>query len=217
MVVALPGAVLPGGFEISARQTYGRTSDGMICSARELDLGDDHNGIVVLAAGSADVGRAASELLSFGEEVLDIAVTLIAAMPSRSVALHVRPRLPINCPSPTKRLSLRICPRPSQMQSRGGGFEDPHACDVFTLRTIVDVDPGAQTPLWMSQRLLAAGMRPVSLIVDITNYVMLETGQPSTRSMPIGCPAISSHGGRARANNSKLSTTWFATWTLRIW
>ena len=179
VVVALPGAVLPGGFEISARQTYGRTSDGMICSARELDLGDDHNGIMVLAAGSADVGRAASELLSFGEEVLDIAVT-----PDRGYALSIRgiardAAIAYQLPFTDKALELVDLPAPqSDAVPRGCGFEDPHACDVFTLRTIVDVDPGAQTPLWMSQRLLAAGMRPVSLIVDITNYVMLETGQP---------------------------------------
>src|SRR5436190_4565281 len=84
VVVALPGAVLPGGFVISARKTYGHVSDGMICSQRELGLGDDHTGILVLA-GDATLGADAVGLLGLDDDILDIAVT-----PDRGYCLSVR-------------------------------------------------------------------------------------------------------------------------------
>ena len=179
VLVALPGAILPGGFEITARETYGRNSDGMICSSRELDLGDDHTGIMVLPPGLAEPGTSAGDLLTFGEHVLDIAVT-----PDRGYALSIRgiareASISYDLPFSDKALTLAGLPAPDGVtEPRACAFEDSSGCDVFTLRTLVDVDAKASTPLWMSQRLIAAGMRPVSLIVDITNYVMLETGQP---------------------------------------
>lgn len=179
VVVALPTAVLPGGFAIAARQTYGRTSDGMICSSRELGLGDDHDGIMVLPDSFASVGTPAGPLLGFGEEVLDIAVT-----PDRGYALSIRgiareASIAYGLAFRDKSTELAGLPAPTAaIEPRGCAFEDAAACDVFTLRTILDVDPKAPTPLWITQRLVAAGMRPVSVIVDITNYVMLETGQP---------------------------------------
>ena len=74
VVVAIPGAILPGDFKISARETYGRMSNGMICSARELGLGDDHSGIIVLEKSSAKVGADAIEVLGMNDPVIDIAV-----------------------------------------------------------------------------------------------------------------------------------------------
>ena len=75
VIVVKPGAVLPGGFQITARETYGKTSNGMICSAKELGLGDDHSGIIVLPADTASVGDDAIQLLGLKESVIDIAVT----------------------------------------------------------------------------------------------------------------------------------------------
>lgn len=179
VVVALPGAVLPGGFEIASRKTYGHVSEGMICSARELESGDDGGGILVLGPTEAVVGESASELLGLGEEVLDIAVT-----PDRGYALSMRgvareTALAFSVPLRDSALDLVELPAPdSSSPPIRCSSRDPHACDVITLRTIVGVDPEVPTPLWMSQRLIAAGMRPVSLCVDVTNYVMLETGQP---------------------------------------
>src|SRR5664279_2226787 len=85
IVASLPGAVLAGGFAIAARKTYGHVSDGMICSARELGIGDDHAGILVLPAGSAQPGDDALDVLGLRDHVLDIAVT-----PDRGYCLSVR-------------------------------------------------------------------------------------------------------------------------------
>lgn len=179
VVVALPGSTLPGGFEIGSRKTYGRVSDGMICSDRELDIGDDGDGIMVLPEGSAQVGDDALGLLGIGEEVLDIAVT-----PDRGYALSIRgvareAAIAYDIPFDDPGLQLMDLPAPiGEVSPAGCDSEDPSGCDLFTLRTITGFSPHASTPLWMRQRLVACGMRSVSLAVDVTNYVMLETGQP---------------------------------------
>ncbi|MCQ4043465.1 phenylalanine--tRNA ligase subunit beta [Streptantibioticus rubrisoli] len=174
VVVALPGAVLPGDFQISSRKTYGKVSEGMICSARELDMGDDHDGIIVLPP-EHEVGTDAIELLQLVDEVLDIAVT-----PDRGYCMSMRGiaretatayGLPLRDPA------LLDVPAPNSY-----GYlvkvADPIGCDRFTARTVVNVNPEAASPIWLQRRLQKAGMRPVSLAVDITNYVMLELGQP---------------------------------------
>jgi len=177
VVVALPGAVLPGGFHIAARETYGHVSDGMICSQRELGLGEDHDGIMVL--GSGTVGEDAASVLGLGEETLDIAVTPDRgyALSVRGVAREVAIAFGLPFDDPGQRLvdlpapAADVAPWPCDV-------DDATMCDLFTLRRIVGFDPQAPTPEWMSRRLVACGMRPVSLAVDVTNYVMLELGQP---------------------------------------
>jgi len=178
VVIALPGTVLPGGFAISARQTYGKVSDGMICSERELALGDDHDGILVLPEGSGLPGADAREMLGIGDEVLDIAVT-----PDRGYALSMRGlarelAIAYQVPFEDPGSSLADLPAPAAQGPAPCDSEDLDACALFTLRTIVDFDPAAASPNWMRRRLIACGMRPISLAVDVTNYVMLELGQP---------------------------------------
>jgi phenylalanyl-tRNA synthetase beta chain len=178
VVVALPGATLPGGFAIGSRTTYGRLSDGMICSERELGIGHDADGIMVLPPGAAVPGRDALVLLGIGEEVLDIAVT-----PDRGYALSIRgvareAATAYAVPFADPGLELAELPVPASGEPVGCGSEDFDAAALFTLRTILGFDPAAATPMWMRSRLVACGMRPVSLAVDITNYVMLELGQP---------------------------------------
>ncbi|MEV6108238.1 phenylalanine--tRNA ligase subunit beta [Streptomyces sp. NPDC051940] len=174
VVVVLPGAVLPGNFEIAARKTYGKTSEGMICSARELGMGDDHDGIIVLPP-EYEPGTDAIELLQLVDEVLDIAVTADRGycLSLRGVAREtaIAYGLPLRDPA------LLDVPGPNEY---GYPVEvaDLAGCDRFTARTVVGVDPEARSPLWMQRRLQKAGMRPISLAVDITNYVMLEIGQP---------------------------------------
>ena len=174
VVVALPGAVLPGDFVISARKTYGKVSEGMICSERELEMGDDHAGIIVLPP-EHEAGTDAVALLELVDDVLDIAVT-----PDRGYCLSLRGLAREAATAygvPLRDPALIDVPAPN---AEGYPVEvvDRHACDRFTARTVSGVRPEARTPIWMKRRLQKAGMRPVSLPVDVTNYVMLELGSP---------------------------------------
>jgi phenylalanyl-tRNA synthetase beta chain len=180
VVIALPGAVLPGGFEIASRQTYGRVSDGMITSERELGLGDDHAGIIVLPAGSAAPGDSGYEVLGLGDEVLDIAVTPDRgyALSIRGIAREVAGAYGLAFDDPALVDPESILPPPSSEEPHGCSISDSTAADRFVLRSIAGLDPRAASPQWMRRALIACGLRPVSLAVDVTNYVMLELGQP---------------------------------------
>ncbi|HIY40314.1 MAG TPA: phenylalanine--tRNA ligase subunit beta [Candidatus Nocardiopsis merdipullorum] len=175
VVVVLPGAVLPGGFEIGTRKTYGRTSAGMICSADELGLWDDHTGIVVLPDTFGEPGEDAVAPLGLREDVLDIAVT-----PDRGYALSMR-----GVARDTALLYGVDFHDPAEKdvaaptgEGHPGRILDPELADHLVLRGASGFDPEAPSPLWMKRRLHQCGVRPVSLAVDITNYVMLELGQP---------------------------------------
>ncbi|NSC20676.1 phenylalanine--tRNA ligase subunit beta [Streptomyces albus subsp. chlorinus] len=174
VVVVLPGAVLPGGFEISARKTYGHVSEGMICSERELGMGEDHGGIMVLPP-QTEVGTDAIELLELVDEVLDIAVT-----PDRGYCLSMRGIARETATAygvPLRDPALLDVPAPNP-HGYPVKVADPLGCDRFTARTVTGLRPGAASPIWLRRRLQKAGMRPISLAVDVTNYVMLELGQP---------------------------------------
>ncbi len=175
VVVARPGAVLPGDFAISARKTYGRISDGMICSVYELGLGDDHTGILVLPSGEATPGESALELLGLDDAVIELAIT-----PDRGYCFSVRGlarELACAFDAPFGDPGLLEVP-----ESDGAGWPvhiaDETGCRRFVARRVTDLDPAAPTPWWMRRRLALAGIRPISLAVDVTNYVMLELGQP---------------------------------------
>jgi phenylalanyl-tRNA synthetase beta chain len=172
--VVLPGGVLPGGFEVGARKTYGRLSEGMICSERELGLGDDHDGIMVLPA-DTPIGTDVVELLGLRDEVIELEISpdISYAMSMRGVAREAAIAFDVPFRDPA---DLR--PEPATDEAWPAWIADPSACDRFVLREVRDYDPAAPSPLWMRTRLIRAGMRPVSLAVDITNYVMLEMGQP---------------------------------------
>jgi len=176
--LALPGAHLPGGFEISARKAYGHISDGMICSAAELGIGEDHSGIVVLPP-DAPLGADFVAYAGLADHVLDIAVT-----PDRGYALSVRGvarELAISYGVRIRDLADEDLPGDVAAASEDvwpASIEDPTACDRFVLREVRGFDPAAPTPLPIRVRLARSGMRSVSLAVDITNYLMLELGQP---------------------------------------
>ncbi|MFF4570046.1 phenylalanine--tRNA ligase subunit beta [Streptomyces sp. NPDC001410] len=175
VVVVLPGATLPGGFSISARKTYGKTSHGMICSTEELGMGDDGgHGIIVLPP-ETEVGKDAIELLELVDEVLDIAVTA-----NRGDCLSIRGvarEAAIAYGLPLRDPALLDVPGPNAF-----GYpvqvSDPAGCDRFTARTVTGLSPEARSPIWLQRRLQKVGMRPISLAVDVTNYVMMELGQP---------------------------------------
>ncbi|MES4892743.1 phenylalanine--tRNA ligase subunit beta [Streptomyces sp. NPDC096012] len=175
VVVVLPGATLPGGFSIAARKTYGKTSHGMICSGDELGMGDDgSHGIIVLPP-ETEVGKDAVELLELVDEVLDIAVTA-----NRGDCLSIRGvarETAIAYGLPLRDPALLDVPAPNAY-----GYPvqvtDPAGCDRFTARTVTGLSPEARSPIWLQRRLQKVGMRPISLAVDVTNYVMMELGQP---------------------------------------
>ncbi|HET8600706.1 MAG TPA: phenylalanine--tRNA ligase subunit beta [Segeticoccus sp.] len=191
VVVVLPGAVLPGGFEISARKTYGHVSAGMICSAAELGIGDDHAGIIVLSellgeqeAAKLQPGDDAIELLGLADQTVEVTIT-----PDRGYCFSMRgvareyslatgaayrdPADPADRPVPAPNDSGYAVRLADEAPLRG-----VPGCDRYVARVVRGVDAAARSPRWMAKRLTEAGMRPISLAVDVTNYVMLALGQP---------------------------------------
>ncbi|MGB7424832.1 MAG: phenylalanine--tRNA ligase subunit beta [Ornithinimicrobium sp.] len=187
VAVILPGGVLPGDFRISARKTYGHVSAGMICSAKELGLGQESDGIMVLGdylGPDADALRPGDNLIpTFGldQEVVEINVTPDRGycFSLRGVAREYSHATGATFTDPAHR---------AVDDSGTGGFgvelrdERPiqgvAGCDRYVARIVRGLDLSAPTPRWMASRLTQAGMRPISLAVDVTNYVMLALGQP---------------------------------------
>ncbi|WP_462417704.1 phenylalanine--tRNA ligase subunit beta [Kytococcus sp. Marseille-QA3725] len=187
VVVALPGAELAGGFAISERKTYGHLSAGMICSAPELGLGEDGDGIIVLPdylgvePGDLEPGQDTLPLLGLDSETIEVNVT-----PDRGYAMSLR-GLAREYSHATGRTftdpALLEVPPPS-----GPGIEvalrdeapvrGAAGCDRYVARVVRGIDRSRPTPRWMAKRLTDAGVRPLGLIVDVTNYVMLAVGQP---------------------------------------
>lgn len=184
IVATLPGAVLPGPFPIAARETYGHTSDGMIASAKELGLGDDHDGIIRLSEWGLDpeVGTDAIALLGLDDVAVDVNVT-----PDRGYALSIR-GLAREYALATGVDFIDPAARPASETAVGDGFaltiDDQRpirgnsGVKQFVVRTVDGVDPSRPTPPWMRARLQLAGMRSLGLLIDITNYVMIELGNP---------------------------------------
>jgi phenylalanyl-tRNA synthetase beta chain len=177
VVVILPGGVLPGGFAVGRRKTYGHMSNGMICSAAELGLSGDHSGIIVLPADLAEQpGADARPVVGLDDVVLELEIT-----PDRGYAMSVR--------GIARELShafdalftdpgLAPAPAGTVEPAYPVRVEDTVGCDRFAARLVRGIDPTAPSPPWMQRRLITAGIRTISLAVDITNYVMLELGQP---------------------------------------
>jgi phenylalanyl-tRNA synthetase beta chain len=178
VVAALPGAVLPGDFKIGARETYGKTSNGMICSGRELGISDDHAGIMVFGEDEVTIGADAIDALQINDVIFDIAVNPDRgyALSIRGVAREVAGSLNLKFTDPVDAL------RNLKFEEKGKGVAakigEKSSASVFYLRTMSNFDPKATTPMWMRRRIEKMGMRSISLVVDITNYVMLELGQP---------------------------------------
>ncbi|GAA2560888.1 phenylalanine--tRNA ligase subunit beta [Streptomyces levis] len=175
VVVALPGSVLPGDFQIAERKTYGKMSRGMICSSDELNMGDDGTKGIIVLPPETEVGKDAVELLELVDEVLDIAVT-----PDRGYCLSIRGvarETAIAYGLPLRDPALIDVPGPNAY-GYPVRISDPTGCDRFTARTVTGLSAEARSPIWLQRRLQKVGMRPISLAVDVTNYVMMELGQP---------------------------------------
>ena len=182
VVVTLPGAALPGGFEIAARKTYGHVSDGMIASSRELGLSDEHEGILRLSTLGLDpeVGTDALELLGLNESAAEVNVT-----PDRGYCLSIRGiareyshASGAKFTDPATKVSAKAGSGFSVQVQDGAPIHGVPGSSIFTTLGVSGIDANAPVPSWMANRLKLAGMRSISIAVDITNYVMLELGQP---------------------------------------
>lgn len=178
VVVALPGTTLPGGFAITARKTYGRKSDGMICSAVELGMGADQAGILVLPPGSADPGAGGAGVLGLDDVVFHLAIT-----PDRGYCMSVRGLArEIACaydlPFVDPASDSRVPPLPAAGPAWPLTVQADTGVRRFALRPVTGIDPAAVSPWWLQRRLLLSGIRATAPAVDVTNYVMLELGHP---------------------------------------
>ncbi len=175
--LATIGTTMPGGLEIARRKLRGEWSNGMICSASELELGEDADGIMVLAP-DLDVGSSLADALGAEQDTLfdlDIEGNRPDALSVAGVTRDLSARLgvPFELPSP----SLSELD-PAASTGASVTIAAPDLCSRFGIRVLHNVSVG-QSPAWMANRLTAAGMRPINSIVDISNYVMLELGQPN--------------------------------------
>ena len=182
VVVTLPGAELPGGFRIAARKTYGHVSDGMIASSRELGLSDDHEGILRLSSLELDpeIGVDALELLGLAESAAEVNVT-----PDRGYCLSIRGiareyshATAAKFTDPASKVEIKTGKGFKLQLDDKAPIHGQAGCSRFLALELTDVDAKAKSPAWMVNRLRLAGMRSISIAVDVTNYVMLELGQP---------------------------------------
>ena len=171
---ARPPALLPGDFRVEKRPAYGHESDGMICSARELGLGDDHTGIIVLDS-TLPLGADVVDALGLRDTVLELSVN-----PDRGYALSLRGVA--REVATAYRADYRDPAALDISASGGDGYvvriDDVTGCNRYVARTVSGLDTTATSPQWLQRRLTLAGMRPISLAVDVTNHVMLDLGQP---------------------------------------
>ena len=169
------GARLPGGSKIRKSRIRGEVSQGMLCSARELELGEEADGILDLDAG-APLGTDLVEALALDDRVIEVGVTpnrgdcLCIAGLAREVA--VASRIEMRPPVPAAAVEPRIG------DTLPVALDAPARCPRYIGRAIRGIDAGAKSPSWMTERLRRCGVRPLSAVVDVTNYVMLELGQP---------------------------------------
>ena len=171
---ALVGASLPAGLEIRKTSMRGVESQGMLCSASELGISEESAGLLVLDS-SIPVGTDVRKALDLDDVVLTLKLT-----PNRADCLSVLglarevaaiTAAPLSYSPPSKIVA-------NSKSTRGVRVEDPQACPRFCGRVISGIDATAPTPMWMKQRLERSGIRSISAVVDVTNYVMLELGQP---------------------------------------
>src|SRR6266508_3696519 len=163
---AAPGAKLPGGIEVGRRQVRGEWSDGMLASARELGVFDDHSGILVLPPDTT-VGVDLVEAVGLRDAVLDV-----KSAPNRGDTLSMRG-------TELKPLDLTV---PEAGPAADGlaeiEVEDAEGCPLYVARVVQGLDATRPAPLWMAKRLYLYGMRPLGAVVDVTNYLLLDQGQP---------------------------------------
>src|SRR5689334_6828180 len=173
VAVALPGAVLPNGLQLERRKVRGEVSDGMILAEDEVDLGADHTGIMLLQNG-IEPGTPLVDVLPLTDEILELETghnrpDLLAVY---GIAREVAALYDLELATPPG-----VNAEPATDESVDVRIEDVEGCPRYIGRLFRDVTIGP-SPVWLKTRLLAAGMRPISNVVDVTNYVMLALGNP---------------------------------------
>ncbi|HUD96103.1 MAG TPA: phenylalanine--tRNA ligase subunit beta, partial [Woeseiaceae bacterium] len=168
------GGRLPDGTQLKRSKIRGIVSNGMLCSARELGLGDDADGIIELAADAAP-GTPLAELLGLPDPVLELNLT-----PNRGDCYSIRGiAREVAALTGTRVTAQPAAPvQPTHDGTHPVVVEDPAACPRFAARVVRNIDSNAKTPRWLAERLRRCGIRTIHPVVDVTNYVMLETGQP---------------------------------------
>ncbi|WP_296205909.1 phenylalanine--tRNA ligase subunit beta [uncultured Corynebacterium sp.] len=186
VVVALPGAELPGGFKIAARETYDHISNGMLASAAELGFGEKADGIITLGEEAGPVGRDAREVIGLDETVFDVNIT-----PDRGYALSVRGLArEVASAFDADYRDLAVDPAAAGIDTANVPAADDAAGALpvdlreetkarrFGLRKVTGIDPNARSPFWLERELVLSGQRSVNLPTDVTNYIMLLLGSP---------------------------------------
>jgi len=177
--VALPGAVLPGNFQIKQSKIRGQSSDGMMCSGKELGIGEDHSGLLILP-GRPELGAPINAVLPPGDTVFDLEIT--PNRPDCLSHLGIARELAAWSRQPLKYPRIKFSPEPPPPEAappllKSVRVAAPEDCPLYTAHAIAGVKIGP-SPAWLQERLAAVGIRPVSNVVDVGNYVMLEYGQP---------------------------------------
>ncbi|OYQ81399.1 phenylalanine--tRNA ligase subunit beta [Ignatzschineria sp. F8392] len=171
---ALVGATLPGNFKIKDAKLRGVASSGMLCSAKELGVNEDASGLMILDP-QTEVGTDFRTLFDLDDEIVEIDLT-----PNRGDCLSilgVARDLAAITGIDAKSFTAESVPVQSSMV-KGVEIEESADCPKYLGRVISGVNPKASTPLWMEERLRRSGIRPHGILVDITNYILLEVGQP---------------------------------------
>jgi phenylalanyl-tRNA synthetase beta chain len=174
VAVATIGSVLPGDFKIKKAKLRGVESYGMLCSGKELELSDDHDGIMELGS-DAELGQPLAEYLGLKDTAIDIDLT-----PNRGDCLGIKGiAIEVGVLTQTQVKPVEIRPQPVTIEDRVEvKLNAPQANPRFVARVIKGINLNAQTPEWMKARLLASDIRSIDPVVDVTNYVMLELGHP---------------------------------------
>ncbi|KAA0236371.1 MAG: Phenylalanine--tRNA ligase beta subunit [Acidimicrobiales bacterium] len=175
--LATAGTTMPGGLEIARRKLRGEWSDGMLCSAVELGLGDDASGIMILSE-AAEAGTALREVLGLDADILfdlEVNANRPDAMSVAGVARDLAARMGVPFALPGLEVAT-VEPESSALCS--AEIIDRDLCGRFFLRVMSGIEVGASPP-WLARRLISLGMRPINSVVDVSNYVMLELGQPN--------------------------------------
>ncbi len=178
VAVALPGAVLPGNFKIKKSKLRGQPSEGMMCSAKELKIGDDHDGILILDK-AIPLGTPINDVFTDGDTVFDLEVTpnRADALSHIGIARELAARFGLTVKHPKIKAEIGKATDGTSSLLKSVEIENTEVCPHYTATCIKGVKVGP-SPKWLKQAIEAIGLRPINNVVDVTNYVLHETGQP---------------------------------------